>query len=178
MLYSPQSDPPLSRLRCRSPRCAGTLKTPAANPRDAFCRPSCERAFYGCRCRVCESLFTRKTKRRQVCWRTKCRYQFQHHPEDFFGSRYSYSPIAHNEEKTSTKSIVKNGAKSGRAYRIIAGPAADPINFRNWPELPPRTTLIKRSTPPVNVIGGYRFPGAPQIDLGRDPPHQEPESTP
>ena len=26
--------------------------------------------------------------------------------------------------------------------------------------------LIKRHHPPVNVVGGHRFPGAPAIDLG------------
>jgi hypothetical protein len=30
-----------------------------------------------------------------------------------------------------------------------------------------RKALIKRKTPPVNVIGGYRFPGAPKIDSSR-----------
>jgi hypothetical protein len=27
------------------------------------------------------------------------------------------------------------------------------------------TTLIKRHHPPVNIVGGYRFPDAPNIDL-------------
>ena len=61
MLYKPQPDPPQLRHRCRNPRCAGKLKIPAANPRDAFCCRGCERQFYGRRCRVCEALFTPKT---------------------------------------------------------------------------------------------------------------------
>jgi hypothetical protein len=72
MLYRHQPAPSQVRHRCRNPRYGGTLKIPAANPRDALCRPICERAFYGCRCRVCEQLYTRKTRRRIVCSRAQC----------------------------------------------------------------------------------------------------------
>jgi hypothetical protein len=34
-------------------------------------------------------------------------------------------------------------------------------NARFWDE----AALVKRGTPPVNLIGGYRFPGAPRIQL-------------
>jgi hypothetical protein len=167
VLYNHRADPPQQlRHRCRNPRCGGNLKIPATNPRDAFCRPICEHAFYGCRCRVCEQLFNRKTRRRIVCSRAQCQSRFWRHPEDFSGARYPYSPLRYNEEKTSLKTTSKTGTKSGRGYRIIAGPAVDPINFGNWPELPkPRKVLIGRTTPPVNVIGGYRFPDAPKVDL-------------
>jgi hypothetical protein len=41
---------------------------------------------------------------------------------------------------------------------------ADPPQLRHrWPK--PRKVVIGRTTPPVNVIGGYRFPGAPEVDL-------------
>jgi hypothetical protein len=32
-----------------------------------------------------------------------------------------------------------------------------------------RKALIKRKHPPVNVLGGYKFPGAPTIDLSLIP---------
>jgi hypothetical protein len=83
MLYRHQPAPSQVRHRCRNPRYGGTLKIPAANPRDALCRPICERAFYGCRCRVCEQLYTRKTRRRIVCSRAQCQSLFWRHPEDF-----------------------------------------------------------------------------------------------
>jgi hypothetical protein len=48
----------------------------------------------------------------------------------------------------------------------------DPINLRAFPAGAaasrtgrPGLVLITRTTPPVNIIGGYRFPGAPAIDL-------------
>jgi hypothetical protein len=58
--------PPV-RHYCRNPQSAESLKTPVADPRSAFCCKACERSFYGCRCRVCEGLFSPKTKRREVC---------------------------------------------------------------------------------------------------------------
>ena len=189
MLYNSRSDPLQVRTRCRNPRCTANLKSPVADKRDAFCRPSCERAFYGCRCRVCEQLFSRKTKRQIVCGKDACRYQFKRGPERFFGSSSSYRPIgqiAHNEEKTSTKSTLKTGAKSGPAFRHVAGPECHPINYQVLAEIPAskanaafedywlkakrraaRKALIKFRTPPVNIvgIGAYRWPNAPAIDL-------------
>lgn len=188
MLYKHTSDPPQVRLRCRNPRCAGKLKITATNPRDAFCCKGCEKQFYTRRCRVCEALFTRKTRRRIVCSRTICRYQFQHHCERFYGSRYPYAPIAHNVARNPIKPGLKIGAKPGRGWRHVAGPEGHEINLQIPPGVPAsrankafeeywrkdkwhraREKLIKRKTPPDNVIGGYQFPGAPTIDLSPTP---------
>jgi len=45
--------------------------------------------------------------------------------------------------------------------------------FEAWEAGPPKTTpgntaQIGSTIPPVNIIGGYRFPGAPSIDLAGD----------
>jgi hypothetical protein len=73
--------------------------------------------------------------------------------------------LGHNAQENSAKSTLKTGTKSGRGYRYIAGPACDPVNFQNWPVLPkPRGVLIGRTTPPLDIIGGFKFPGAPQLD--------------
>jgi hypothetical protein len=32
-----------------------------------------------------------------------------------------------------------------------------------------RRSIFKRATPPLNVLGGYKFPNAPQIDLSPAP---------
>jgi hypothetical protein len=182
MLYRHHPAPPQVCLHCRNPRCNANLKTPTNNRCDAFCCRGCERQFYGCRCRVCESLFDRKTSRRQVCQRTKCRYQFQHHSERYFGSRPitpQNASIAHNAHPNPLKMGVKSDGKSGRALRIVAGPEVPDINLRILPVPAPkanrtwqkaerratRKVLIQYVTPPVNIIGGYRFPGAPAIDL-------------
>jgi hypothetical protein len=83
---------------------------------------------------------------------------------------------------------LKSGPKAGRAWRLVAGPVPAEVNFRLplHPELvarlerahafyyeqrektrrqAERRALIKRRHPPVNILGGYRFPGAPVIDL-------------
>jgi hypothetical protein len=185
VLYSHLSNlPQVRHHRCRNPHCGAKLEEPTPNARDAFCCKGCESGFYAVRCRVCETLFTRKTKRRIVCWRSTCRYQFQRHPEQFFGASYPSSPIAHNGEKTSTKSKLKIAAFSGRPFRVVAGPEPPEINLRStemipasranlvfekyWQEanhLAESRALIKRETPPINIIGGHKFSNAPTIDL-------------
>jgi hypothetical protein len=181
MFYKQQSAPPQVRFVCRNSLCGTKLKQPTDEHVDAFCCRTCERRFYSRHCRVCEALFDYKTVRRQVCGRSRCRHELERHPERYFGGKFHPAKVGHSAKKqvgcsptpglghnaraNPTKIGVQSGGKSGRGYVIIAGPAVHPINFTNWPELPPRPTLIKRTTPPVNVIGGHRFPGAPKIDL-------------
>jgi hypothetical protein len=76
-----------------------------------------------------------------------------------------------------------------RKWRQIAGPeliasafhcaavgaaetveASRRINARHWREA---ETLIGPSDPPVNLLGGYKFPNAPKLEL---PPVAEPTS--
>ena len=175
MLYNHPAEPPQLRHRCSNPRCGGLLKYPTDDRRAAFCCEHCERAHFATRCIVCEAAIAKASRRRAVCWRSKCRHALQRQPEKYrlrlgqnAAKPVSATPTAglgHNAQENPAKSKLKPGTKSGRAYRIIAGPAVDPINFGNWPELPPRKTLIRRTTPSVNVIGGYRFPNAPKVDF-------------
>jgi hypothetical protein len=73
---------------------------------------------------------------------------------------------------------IKNGTKPGRAFRIIAGPAVPKINLtipldptlvgrlaRRYAQLAEQAALIGPHDPPANIIGGFRFPGAPAINL-------------
>ena len=194
MFHRHQSTPPqVVRTRCRNLRCGAKLQVPTDDRKVAFCCEACERTHFAFRCRVCEAALSRKTKRRNVCWRSHCRHELQRHPERYFGLRGlgcntskpgSATPLpglGHNAQENPAKSTLKTGAKSGRAFRIVAGPDLHPVNLRIPPELPTPSradrgfreyirresakALFQRDTPPVNVIGGYRFPGAPQIDL-------------
>jgi hypothetical protein len=176
------------RHRCRNPRCGVKLKAPIENARDAFCYPGCYESFYRSRCLVCERPFDRKTERKRVCNRSKCRHEFRRHPERFQPTRYRASVLDHNASGNARFTGLKTGQKSGRAWRKVAGPDLTEINFRIPldPELvarlkkvhaaseaawrkaawhAKRRALIKHHTPPINVIGGYRFPDAPVIDL-------------
>jgi hypothetical protein len=201
MLYRHQTDPPQVRHHCRNPRCAGKLKIPAENPRDAFCCCGCEQKFYSRRCRICERLFEPKTKRRAVCGRSPCRHEFQRSPEKYFGTRYPRAglghnrakeasgypsgPLGHNASRNPIKTGIKIDDKSGRGYRQVAGPALTPrelelatIGADQAPASAANAAFIKhrrelaarqifqRTTMPVNVVGGHKFPDAPMIDLG------------
>jgi len=179
------------RHRCRNPHCGLKLKRPVDNPRDAFCCRACFERFYRSRCLVCERPIERKTKRRQICNRSKCRHEFQRHRERFFSTRYQTSVLGHNGVGSAHSMGLKTGSKVGRPFRLVAGPTLSPTSFR-LAALPPdpafdariaranagfgdwlrrskhaaaRRAQIKRHHPPVNVLGGYRFAGAPDIDL-------------
>lgn len=196
MLYRPSPfTPPVPtigpRHRCRHPRCGTKLKCPTDNPRDAFCCSTCFESFYRSRCLVCERPIDRKTERRQVCNRQKCRGQFRRHREQFLGTRYPALVLSHNGLGSADKTGLKNRSEAGRAPRQVAGPQLSQTSLRLAslpldPELvarlervhrphveirakarraAERKALIKRRTPPVNVLGGYQFPGAPTVDL-------------
>jgi hypothetical protein len=179
------------RHRCRNPRCGGKLKSPTDSRLDAFCCSSCFKSFFRSHCLVCERLIARKTERRQICDRPKCRHEIERHRERFSGGRYLASVLGHNALRSARLAGLKNSEKSGRAFRIVAGPELSPTSLRLAtlpldPELAARLerahagyvenrtkakrraarqALIKRHHPPVNLLGGYRFLGAPTLDL-------------
>jgi hypothetical protein len=182
----------LLRHRCRHLSCGLKLKHgPTDNRLDAFCCQGCFDSHYRSRCLVCERPFTRKTERRQVCDRSKCRHEFQRHRERFSSTRYPASVLGHNGSRSADKSGLKIGTFGGRPFRIVAGPTLNPASLRLAslpldPELvarldrahatyvenraktkrsAARRALIKRHHPPVNILGGYRFAGAPVLDL-------------
>jgi hypothetical protein len=177
MLYKERPTLPQVRHYCRNSACAVWLKIPEANPRDAFCCRGCEGQYYARRCRVCENLFSPKTQRREVCGRSRCRHELQRHPEQYFGSQYpragctpQNATLGQNASASAHSTGLKSGAKSGRGWRVIAGPAdLHPINLQAFPADAaatrtgrPGSTLIGRTASPVNLVGGYKFPNAPR----------------
>ncbi len=175
MLYRHQPAPPQVRLRCRNPGCGATLKIPAANPRDAFCCKGCEGRFYSCRCRVCEQLFSRKTSRRQVYRREQCRYALKANPRQFFLPLHNHAKQQNRSQRVHKpyKNRVESDANPGRGWRIIAGqPDFHPINLHSFSADPALSwtgrrgpVLFTRTTPPVSIGGGHKFPSAPIVDL-------------
>jgi hypothetical protein len=107
--------------------------------------------------------------------------------------------LSPNASRNPIKSGTKTRSKSGRGFVQIAGPELSPTAFRLAtlpldPELAARLerahrpyvehrrrakrqaarkAQIKRHHPPVNLLGGYRFPDAPELDLS---PLPEPSS--
>lgn len=184
MLYSrnfeaPQPNPPV-RHRCRNPRCGVRLKPAVTNSRDAFCCEGCFTAFYRRHCLVCERPIIRQTERQILCGRKKCRNDFQRHKERFYPTRYPASVLRQNALGSAQSTGLKIGTSTGREFVQIAGPKLSPTSLRLAslpldPELAARlerarrpdveALVIKRKVSPANVLGGYRFPGAPEVDL-------------
>jgi hypothetical protein len=178
----------LSRKRCRNPRCRAKLAAPAFDRLSAFCCAACCDAFFKTRCVVCEASITRKTHGQRLCRRAKCRSEFRRHRERFSTARAGTSknaPAADISEKTSAKSAAKTAITRDRVWRVVAGPDLSEANLitpldpefaarldRQRAEFTKRAkheaappVLIGPHDPPVNIVGGYRFPGAPAIDL-------------
>jgi hypothetical protein len=133
------------------------------------------------RCLVCGEPFDRKTNNQRLCGRRQCRNEFRRYSERFLGVLHPSLKDVIQTQNSSIKSKPKTGLKSGRAWRIVTGPDVPEINLRipldpetvarlkrtrvDYFETAGRNAIIKRDTPPVNVVGGYKFPSAPIIDL-------------
>jgi hypothetical protein len=192
VLYKSDPDSPQGLLRrlCRNPLCRGELAAPTHDRLKAFCCEACFRGFFKIRCVVCEASIARKNTRQRVCRRAKCRSEFRAHKAHFSVGCYHPTPLAENSTKKRAKSKPKTALKVGRPIRKIAGPDLPEENFHIplWPELverlnrihaalierdrkakwhAARRAVIKRHIPPANVLGGYKFPDAPDIDLSR-----------
>jgi hypothetical protein len=188
-------DPNPVRHRCRNPRCKVQLKEPVANPRDAFCCVGCEAGFYRTHCRVCEKALgeTKRNWRRELCGRRQCRNQFRSFRNGLFSVWYPSAIGASKPEKSSTKSTLKTGIKSDQALRLSSctdapeevvsalaavgfaiGGAYDREvlrkNFKDNAKFWNAAALIGPNDPPVNILGGYKFPNAPVVDLSWIPP--------
>ena len=101
------------------------------------------------RCPVCGETFDRKTNNQRLCGRRKCRNEFRRHSDQFGGFGYPGAPTVIQSRNSSIKSKQKTGQKPGRAWHQVVG----------------QNAIIQRDTPPVNIVGGYRFPNALVIDL-------------
>ena len=161
-----------SHQRCRNPRCKAWLKEPAENPRNAFCCASCEAGFYRTHCRVCEKELTKQNSRRELCGRRQCRNRFRSFRSQFFSVWYPSAIGASKPEKSSTKSTLKTWIKSDPGFAI--GHAYDREvlreNFRTNAKFWNAAALIGPNDPPVNILGGFKFPNAPVVDLNPIPP--------
>ena len=168
--------------------CGETIAKAIRNPRDRFCCTKCETGFYRTHCRVCERpIVGAKSSRRQLCGRRRCKLEFRRHQERFFRSRYPSSGVSPKREENPTKSKALLPENRAGTWTQIAGPVLGKIALHCAPlpldpELLARhardrkaaiaernrrapTPLIGPQDSPVNVVGGYRLPDAPEIDF-------------
>jgi hypothetical protein len=154
--------------------CRPKLPTPVSNSHQAFCTPGCHVSFYLRRCLVCEGYrgkFTRK-----LCHKPACRSEYRRNRALFDFDRSSKGG-GRGLRQTDFRSAHFTGLKSG--WFVVAGPGFGPSalhcatvgaeeavattnRLRHWRE----NCLIQPYHPPVNILGGYKFPNAPTIDLG------------
>jgi hypothetical protein len=171
------------RHYCRNPRCRSKLSAPAGNVREAFCARGCHSSFYRKRCIACEQPMERKRESQQLCGRRKCKSQFAALKAGFLLGRYHPSSPALDASRSPIKPGTFSPLKHDRPWRQVAGPAADmrlatvradhavkhadKVNRRHWADAS-AAALIQRHHAPVNIVGGYKFPNAPQIELTAD----------
>jgi hypothetical protein len=160
------------------------------NARNAFCSFACFESYYRKCCIVCERPFTRKAEQQRFC-RQRCKSEFHRHPERFLGKWVRVAGPVRTPLKSVDSTGVKTRTEDGRGYRLIAGPilsetalqfAALPLDAelarrldrqhqehiesrKKAKRTAARKALIKCHHPPLNIIGGFAFPGTPTIDL-------------
>ena len=161
-------DPNPVHHRCRNLRCKTWLEEPVENRRSAFCCASCELGFYRIHCRVCERELgdAKRNSRRELCGRRHCRNQFRSFRSQFFSVWYPSAICASKEEKRRTKSTPKTTIKSDPGFAVGANYDCEILraNFRVNAKFWNAAARIQPHHPPVNILGGYKFPAAP--DLG------------
>jgi hypothetical protein len=178
------------RHHCRNPRCRSKLPAPVSNPREAFCCRGCFNSFYLHRCLNCERPIEQpKRGKRLICKKVSCRSALRNN--SWLG-RYHTSSAAKSISRAADISGVKEPLKSDRPWPMVAGPKVSPIalhcatvggeqavaavnrnNLRHWRGANANSEekmLIKRHHPPVNVLGGYKHPGALFVDLAPSKP--------
>jgi hypothetical protein len=122
----------------------------------------------------------RKRESQQLCGRRKCKNHFAALKAHFSLGRYHPSSSALDASGNPIKTGIFFPLKSDRGWRLVAGPPvdmrlatigaadavkqADKVNRRHWSEAGAEA-LIQRHHAPVNVIGGFKFPEAPQIEI-------------
>ena len=148
----------------------------------------------------------RKRESQQLCGRRKCEGQFKTLKAHMMLGRHHPSTPTENAGPVNDPGAavdasgnpIKPGTfsrlKTDRAWRQVAGPEQSDRQLRlatadaNAVERSNRTTnrqhwraagtaaLIQRDTMPVNIVGGYKFPNAPQIELTAGDPQSPPHN--
>jgi hypothetical protein len=153
---------------------------PVSNEREAFCARGCHTSFYLKRCLVCEGPLQRRNKTQRVCRKSRCRNTWR--ARAGFG-RYSPSTAVSSASKTPDFIDPKRPLKPNRAWRQVAGPKLSPSQLhcglvgaseavaeahqKNRPYWRQHNAkaLIQAHHSPVNILGGYKFPNAPDVKL-------------
>ncbi len=176
------------------------LKPPVENEHHAFCTPGCYSQFYLKSCIVCEnSLPAGSTARRLICKRAKCKSALRATPNRYkWPPSYPTSQAALNGSESPIKSGLKTAHKGARPWHLVARPELTTSQFHcatvpdgpdcewkggEYERIDARNRALLRDhfrkqaakcllhNAPVNILGGYRFPDAPAIELKSPAPN-------
>ena len=167
---------------CRNTKCRSKLKRPVSNKREAFCARGCHTSFYLKRCLVLRGA--------DYSAETKPRGSAENRSAATLGglklgsAATPHPPSVSLASKTPGSIGSKRPPKPDRAWRQIAGPKLSASQLhcgtgRRSVKRPPKTdqknrpdwrkhnaqALIQPHHPPVNILGGYKFPNAPDVKL-------------
>jgi hypothetical protein len=180
-----------TQLRHHCRRCRLRLEEPVENPRSAFCCRGCYRQLFVKRCLVCEKEIERTAGHQKLCRSVACRREYRdivaHQMEGKFGAKPHRTSDGASPSANPIEIGVRRPEKTDRPWRMVAGTLSDTelrlatlsldrltaarihrLNREYWRD--DSATLIKRRQPPVNIVGGYRFPDAPNIDISSTAP--------
>jgi hypothetical protein len=176
------------RHHCR--RCRLKLKEPVENPRSAFCCRGCYRQFFAKRCLVCEKEMGRTAGHQKLCRSVACRREYRHIVAHQTEGKFGAKPQCTSDGGSPSANAIKKGVcgpeKTDRPWRLLAGSLSDTeLHAASLPTDKATASRVDRTNrafwrearsatliqlPPINVIGGYRFAGAPAIDLSSSAP--------
>ena len=161
---------------CR--RCKTKLKEPAENKYSAFCSKGCYRYFYNKRCLVCE-----EPTEKPLCGKRACRVEWSAVKRHGVAGKFAGKIVVKSSEtgesslalKTAPAARVKIGVQDGVEVtptpRLIAGLLTPKeLRLATVGYAPRKRTEVKLVIgpldPPINVIGGYQFPGTERVIPG------------
>jgi hypothetical protein len=173
------------RSFCRNPLCKQQLPELVETDQQAFCRRGCRESFYRHRCLVCEKSLAHE--KQKTCSR-RCRAEYRRSPHRFQQAKRPVSSSVNLKREVPYSSgflVRATGAARGVATTVNLiqevpipraskwHPAAtdwNPLAAANCSnaaivKAAGATAIFQRNVPPLNLIGGYRFKGAPAVEL-------------
>jgi hypothetical protein len=166
------------RSRCRDPKCQCALPLPAEERR-AFCARGCYDRFYRTRCKVCAEPSANGRLHAK-----SCAYAHRQNPELFAYKKLqnpsdgALSPKRISAERNPYKTGIKTRGRtwgpvlSDDDYWLASLPlhTMDAANLKRGsvraklePTMGKPKVLFGPDDPPLNLIGGFRFPNAPDF---------------
>lgn len=157
---------------CR--RCRVKLTEPVSNQRSAFCCKGCHRNWYAQHCMACEGQRHKSRKcRLELASIRRHGMMGKFHQKRPFGAEIPDSA----KPRAQTPIFIGSVGLSKRVeWRVVAGPALTERKLHLATLSPPKpakwcvhnTASISPKDAPINIIGGYRFPGTEGFELWQE----------